>query len=60
MSVLDGRRGFSTWFSMGGNKKYFLETDIECPGSNWYYFKTRMIVNGELIEMEQRLNIKIS
>ncbi len=67
LSVLDGRLPFSCWFSMGGNKEYYLETDFNNPG--WFYFKTRRFVRcdpanrlkgSKTVEMEQHLKIEIS
>ena len=60
LAVLEGRKGFSTWFDLGGNKKYYLEIDIDNLGSRWFYFKTRRIVNNNMTEMKQHIKIETS
>ena len=60
LSVFEAHNGFSTWFSMGGSKKYYLEIDLSRFGEAWYFFNTRRIYRGKLKEMKQHLRIETS
>ena len=60
LSVFEARNGFSTWFSMGGSKKYYLEIDLSMFGEAWYFFNTRRRFRGKIKEMKQHLRIETS